>query len=48
MFNTLRKSYGVITTLSKTADNKLKRAKSPIVTIIDEACQSIELETLLV
>ena len=48
MFDTLRKSCGVITTLSKTADNKLKHAKSPIVAIIDEACQSIELETLLV
>lgn len=48
MADTLRKSPGVITTLSKTADNKLKEAKKPVVAIIDEACQFTELESLLV
>ena len=48
MADTLRKSGGVITTLSKTADNKLKQAKKPVIAIVDEACQSTELETLLV
>ena len=48
MIDTLRKSKGVITTLSKTGDNKLNKAKKPVVAVIDEACQSTELETLLV
>ena len=48
MIDTMRKSSGIITTLSKTADNKLKSAKKPVIAIIDEACQSTELETLLV
>ena len=48
MIDTIRKSSGVITTMSKTADNKLKNAKKPVIAIIDEACQSTELETLLV
>ena len=33
---------------SKTADNKLKNTEKPVVAFIDEACQSTELETLLV
>ena len=41
-------SSGIATTLSKTADNKLKNAKKSVAAIIDEACQSTELETLLV
>lgn len=48
MADPLRKSPGVITTLSKTADNKLKEAKKPVLAILDEACQSTELESLLV
>ena len=48
MIDTLHKTCGIITTLSKTADNKLKKGKKPVVAIIDEACQSTELETLLV
>lgn len=48
MVDTIRKTCGLITTLSKTADNKLREAKKPVVAIIDEACQSTELETLLV
>ena len=48
MIDTFRKSTGIITTLSKTSDNRLKSAKNPVVAIIDEACQSTELETLLV
>lgn len=48
MADPLRKSPGVITTLSKTADNKLKEAKKPVLALIDEACQSTELESLLV
>ena len=46
--HTIRKSSRIVTTLSKIADNKLKNAKKPVVAIIDEACQSTELETLLV
>ena len=34
--------------VSKTADNKLKNVKKPVVVVIDEACQSTDLETLLV
>ena len=34
MTDTLRKSDGVITTLSKTADNKLKEGKKPVVALI--------------
>ena len=48
MVDTIRKTCGLVTTLSKTADNKLREAKKPVVAIIDEACQSTELETLLV
>ena len=48
MIDTLRKTYGAITTLSKTADNKLKKARKPLVAVIDKACQSTELETRLV
>ena len=48
MIDTLRKSCGIITTLSKTVDNKLKSANKPLIAVIDEACQSTELETLLV
>ena len=33
---------------SKTADNTLKKTKKPVVAVIDEACQSTELGTLLV
>ena len=48
MVDTIRKTCGLITTLSKTADNKMREAKKPVVAIIDEACQSTELESLLV
>ena len=48
MIDTLRKTCGVVTTLSKAADNKLKKARKPVVAVVDEACQSTELETLLV
>ena len=44
----LRKTCGIITTLSKTADYKLKSAKKPVIAVIDKSCQSTDLETLLV
>ena len=48
MVDTIRKGGCVVTTLSKAADNKLRQAKKPVVAFIDEACQSTELEALLV
>ena len=35
MVDTIRKTCGLVTTLSKTADNKLREAKKPVVAIID-------------
>ena len=48
MIDTIRKTCGLITILFKIADNKLREVKKPVVAIIDEACQSTELETLLI
>lgn len=48
MKDTISKSATLITTLSKTADNKMNRVKKPVIAIVDEACQSLELETLLI
>lgn len=48
MTETIAKSCGLITTLSKSADNKIKAAKKPVVAVINECALSTELETLLV
>lgn len=47
MLDTIRKTTGLVTTLSNTADTTLRRAKRPRLVVIDECCQSTELETLL-
>ena len=48
LMDVFRKTCGIITTLSKTADNKLKAANKPIFIVIDEAFQNIELENSVV
>lgn len=46
MTETIANSCGLITTLSKSADNKIKALKKPAVAIINECAWSMELETL--
>ena len=48
MTETIAKSCDLITTLSKSVDNKIKAPKKPVVAIINECAWSTELETLLV
>lgn len=47
LVNTLQRSASVVTTLHKSGDNDLTAAKSFKLILIDEGCQSSELETLL-
>ena len=45
--NAVRKGPSVVTTLCKTGDRKLHSVLNPRYSMIDEDCQSVEIETFL-